>query len=225
METTCPKYASRWAVPYVGWLGWFFYFWDLLVVVLMFVMYIDVYNTGPWLPIGVTITTILVSFAFWLINGFWCAPNYQTRATKICEPGAGPEVVMVREERDYAGKVRMDLKCHNDQEHFQGELFRSIFIIIFLGAFTGIAGSGVSFQPLSPLYSNIGSMNYILSKGFVVMIIGSAAWSFGRLAETHSDFMWRHMTAVNEEYEKKNEGKSLPVGNRKNASALGLKQQ
>ncbi len=216
-QVALPKYASRWALPFVGGLGWFFYVWDLFVVVFLFVMFIDVYNTGPWLPVGLVITTIVVSFILWLVNGFWFAPNYQTRTMKSCDPGCAGEVVLVRQELDYAGKVRNDLKYHNDQEHFQGELFRSIFIIIFLGAFTGLSGSaGVSFQPIPPIATNIDIMNYILSKGFIIMILGSAAWSFGRLAETHSDFMWRHMTAVNTAYEEKNGGKSLPLGSSSN---------
>lgn len=229
-----PKYASRWAIPYVGYLGWFFYVWDLFVVVFLFVMFIDQYNTGPWLPIGLVITTIVVSFILWLVNGFWFAPNYQTKAMKACEPGCAGEVVMVRQELDYAGKVRNDLRFHNDQEHFQGELFRSIFILFFLGLFTGLSGSaGISFQPIAALFNNIDIMLYVLSKGFIIMILGSAAWSFGRLAETHSDFMWRHMTAVNTAYEEANNGKSLPLGSpvnngnssvqkRNNAAVTGL---
>ncbi len=224
-QVATPKYASRWALPFVGGLGWFFYLWDLFVVVFLFVMFIDVYNTGPWLPIGLLITTIVVSFILWLVNGFWFAPNYQTKLMKSCEPGCAGEVVMVRQDLDYCGKVRCDLKYHNDQEHFQGELFRSIFIIIFLGAFTGLSGSaGVSFQPLPIGPTNTEIMNYVLSKGFIIMILGSAAWSFGRLAETHSDFMWRHMCAVNEAYEAANGGKSLALGNNANASNNTMKR-
>lgn len=235
MEQVPPKYASRWAVPFVGILGWSFYVWDLFVVIFLFVMFIDVYNTGPWLPIGLLIANIIVSFGFWLANGFWFAPNYQTKQMKVCEPGCAAEVVMVRQELEYAGKVRNDLKYHNDQEHFQGELIRSLFILAFMGSFTGMSGAGISFQPLAGIFSNFDVMNYVLSKGFIIMILGSAAWSFGRLCETHSDFMWRHMTAVNSAYEEKNGGKSLPLGasnnnnnntvtKRANISALPVKK-
>lgn len=220
-----PKYASRFAIPYVGWLGWAFYGWDLFVVLFLFVMFIDKYNTGPWLPIGLLITTVAVSFILWLVNGFWFAPNYQTKAMKACEPGCPSEVVMVRQELEYAGKVRNDLRFHNDQEHFQGELFRSIFIIVFLGLFTGFSGSaGVSFQPIVVITATE-IMNYVLSKGFIIMILGSAAWSFGRLAETHSDFMWRHMTAINTAFEEQHGGKSLPLGESNNIAVNGNTQR
>ncbi len=225
METTIPKYAWRLALPFVGMLGWIFYVWDLFVVGFMLVMFIDVYHSG-WPPIMIVAVTIVVSFAFWLINAAYFAPNYKTRQVQSCEATCPTEVVMVREEREYPSALRYDLKYHNDQEHFQGELFRSLVILIFLAVFVGTKGIDTTFQPADLVYSDVSFATYVISKGFLFMILGSAAWSFGRLAETHSDFAWRHLTAINTEYEK-NSKKSLPLGNptNRNTSGLNLKQQ
>jgi hypothetical protein len=230
METTLPKYASRWSHPFVGYLGWAFYVWDGFVVAFMLTMFIDGYHSG-WAPIMIVPVTIIVSFAFWLANGCYFAPNYQTRVLQACDGNTPAEVVMVREEREYASKVRHDLRYHNDEEHFRGELFRSIVLLVPLGIFVGTMGVDNTFQAASLVYSDVSFSTYIISKGFLIMILGSAAWSFGRLAETHSDFAWRHMTAINEEFQKKNNGQSLPVGqqnnnsgvNRRVTNALGIK--
>ncbi len=202
-----PKYESRWALPFVGYMGWFFYVWELFVIIAVMCTLIDAWNNAPGLFLGVVVTNIGVAFILLMVNGFYFMPYYATRLTKKFEvsnePAMLPEMIMVREERSYAGKVREDLKAHNDQEHFQGVIFRNIIILIFLAVIVGTRGTQ-SFQPIPAVFINNDIMNYVVIKCFQLLILASAAWSFSRLAETHSNFMWRHMTAENVQYREKN---------------------
>jgi hypothetical protein len=220
VATTVPKYESRWAVPFVGYLGYFFYVWELFVILGVMCTMIDVWNNAPWLFISVLIVNIVLAFGFWMFTGFYFMPYYATRPSKkfIAEPGQLPEITMEREERSYAGKVREDLKAHNDQEHFQNVLFRSIVILIFLGVFLGTRGV-VSFQPLATGFTEVEITNYVISKFFQMMILACAAASYMRLGETHSDLIWRHMTAENTQYREKNGGENKALGQSYNGNA------
>lgn len=218
VAATVPRYETRYALPFVGWMGWIFYAWELFIILAVMCTLTDNWNNAPWLFISVLIVSIVLAFAFLLFNIFYWMPYYATRVSRryTAEPGVFPEMVMEREERTYAGKVREDLKAHNDQEHFQGVMFRSAVILIFLGVYIGQHGTQ-SFQPLVAGYTEVEIMNYVISKLFQLMILGCAAWSYGRLAETHSDFMWRHMTAENKQYTEKN-GENKALGNQANAT-------
>lgn len=222
VATTCPRYESRWALPFVGIMGWIYYVWELFIIIAVMCTITDNWNNAPWLFIGVLITSIVVGFVLWLINAFYFMPYYATRASRYyrSEPGVLPEMIMEREERTYAGKVREDLKAHNDQEHFQGVVFRSAVILIFLGIYIGQNGTQ-SFQPIPAAPTEVQIMNYVVSKVFQLMILGCAAWSYGRLAETHSDFMWRHMTAENNQYREKNGGENKALGQPNNVGSSG----
>jgi hypothetical protein len=168
-------------------------------------MIIGAYNQGPWTLIALVITTILLNLGFWLWNAFSFAPYYATRMHKSYETSTDEGTVVIeREERTYPQKVAADLKCHNDQNHFQSSFWRSIFILLFLAIFLGQNGVH-TFQPLPVAPTAAQTTNFVISKLFQLMVLGSAAWSFNLLMETHSDFMWRHMTAANDQ--RRDEGK------------------
>jgi hypothetical protein len=51
------------------------------------------------------------------------------------------------------------------------------------------------------------------------MILACAAASYMRLGETHSDLIWRHMTAENTQYREKNGGENKALGQSYNGNA------
>lgn len=209
----CKKYEARIALPFVGIPGYIYYAWELFGLVFISVMFINVYNSGPFLPMGLCITSAVVGFGLWLFTIFYSMPYYATKTVKGCDDAAPAELIMTRVERTYPDKVRADLKAHNDQEHFQGAVLRNLFTILFLSIFLYLNGLD-SFQPIPFVANGIDIMNFVISKGFQVLIMGSFAWSFYRLGETQSDFLWRHMTAMNAQYNPTGKkGEDLALGN------------
>lgn len=216
ISTQHAKWAPRWALPYIHWWDALYYLWDTYLLVSIFSALIDAWNAGAWLYIGDLLGGIFVSFVFWIVNGLWFMPNYDTRAAREYEMvnGNTVEVIIQREERTYPSAVRADLKAHNAQEHFQGELFFYLVIIIFIGCFFGQRGL-TPFQPLAASPTNVQISDYVLSKCFQIFLIGVAALSFRRLGECQSDLIWRHLTAQNERYMEEHGGRNqaLPLRN------------
>ena len=221
------KYEFRVARPFAGWLGLVYYVWEGFAILFMGCMFVNVYNDGPLLPLGLSITSTLVGIAFWAATVFWFMPNYATKQVPSCDPNSTPHMILQKEERTYPSKVKADLSAHSDQAHFQSAVLRNLYIICFLGVFYGEAGLD-SLQPIPFIFSAIDVMYFVTSKGLQLMIIGSYAYSFSRLCDTLPCFLWRHMTAMNKQYNPNGEkGGDLALGNqygvraRNNNSLIG----
>jgi hypothetical protein len=211
-EPKCaPTFCTRVAWPFVGALGWVAYILEAVVIIWVSLMLIGVVRQDPYIILGLLLGIILVDFVFWIGNIFWCAPSYATSAVQAT--GCAPADLIVRDRPyNYACKVAFDLKHGNDQAHLQTTILGGLFTLLLFGIFVGVRSvNAFNTLPAAPTGDQI--MLFVIAKALEVMIIAAIGMSFHiHLTETHSDFMWRHLTAINEQYKAKNEGETLALG-------------
>ena len=188
-------YEPRISQPYPGWFGVGLYIWELGVLLWVFCMFLGFYNDSVTL-ISLLTVTIVIAAVGWLVNCLRCAPHYKTTPVTTYENGSRSEILVIRKPPNKAIKLQRDLQFHHDQSHFQSLIFSLLIVVLFLGIFLALKGTH-NHQPIpttSPTSLDI--MNYITMKGFQLLTIGCFAWSFAHLMEGHSDFLFRHFTAV-----------------------------
>lgn len=188
---------------YHGWLGWIAFFWQFVVAIVISCLFIGSINTQPFLLPGFLIASIIVYVIFMLINIFYFGPYNFTRPVPsigVCNP---PKSVT------YNRKIARDLCFHSDEWHFRIGLLGSAFVLLFLAIFLGQNGLN-TFQPLPAIFVNTDVMNYAIVKGFQIATIGLAGILMVVFFASQSDFLYRTLTAMNDQFGESSGGE-LPL--------------
>lgn len=186
-----------------GWTGWIMCLWLFIVAITVWCMFIDKINNAPMLIPGLLIATIVVAVFFMLLNIFYFGPYNFTR--KVNTIGECKKLAPL-----YNRKVARDLQFHNDEWLMRKVLLGSAFILLFIAIFLGENGLN-SFQPLPGVFTNDDVMNYVKVKGFQLAVLGLAGMAGVIFFESHSDFLYRTLTAMNNQFGDAVEGGELPM--------------
>lgn len=188
-------------------MGTFMFIWEAAVVLWLVLMLFEVIPQDGWTIAILLIATVTLAIIGWLWNIFNCAPHYSTIHSLKDETLACPLIIRPSP-ADYVSRIIWDAKHTNDQGHLQTIVKGGVFSLILFAIFIGYSGGpGLAvFDALtaSPTVDQV--RFYIMSKVFIALVIAAVGICFNLyLLETHTEFVVRHLIAIDAYHKDKND--------------------
>ena len=205
------KWGFRMTRPYIGYAGMVASVIEFVWIIVLLCMITGFFSNDAIL-LAIMLVLFVIGVVGLMVNAFWMNPKYNKAKTDSSSSSSEPIIDPPGKPSLYAKALKYDLNAGNDEKHFRHLVMSSLFLIIFYGIF--LAKHGIhAFQPIPAVFTNYDIMHYFISKIYQVLTLLVCAKSFYELNDSHSDFAWRHMVAINKK-NADNNGPNMPLGRR-----------
>lgn len=205
-DKPCPT-GNRFARMFQAWYGWLLFAIGVVITIIVFLMFINVINDAPLL-------LPLLLFFFWLLclgmlffGIFYWGARFRDRLARVKSGECESDKEVPADENKQRERL---LNLGGSQWLLFYFVIAIFFVLLFLTIFLWTEGLE-TWQPLPVAPTNIELMNFILIKGFQMMVLGVFSGAFIIILYTGSDFSYRQFRSLNTWHMQQSGNKGLSV--------------